>query len=201
MSKCHEKTAPLRTFEESLTLRIGRPTTLRPFVCDGSPLTCEVFIVGVNPASEMDEDFWSFWRPGVGFDKSRWFEAYVAARARKPLRPGKTRRNRLSTTRRIMEQISEEASPVRILETNIYSVSSPDARSLAESDKSASTFDWLLSEIQPRLIVAHGRDAEAHLKARQAYPGTDMWFVPHFSRGWSQERARELGRDVKAACG
>lgn len=77
---------------------MGRPTSLRPFVCDGSPLDCEIFIVGANAATAMG-DFWDFWLPGVGMDKAAWFAAYKAARAQKPLAPGKTRRMAVSPTR------------------------------------------------------------------------------------------------------
>ena len=58
----------LSSFEQRLAALIGKPTDLRPFVCDGSPLDCRVFIVGFNPASALDEDFWKFWDPSIGFD-------------------------------------------------------------------------------------------------------------------------------------
>ena len=62
-------------FEAALAELVGRPSDLRPFVCDGSPLDCEIFIVGANAATAMG-DFWDFWHPGVGMDKAAWFEAY-----------------------------------------------------------------------------------------------------------------------------
>ena len=57
----------LKQFESELRSLTG-PSALRPFVCDGSPLTCRVFIVGINPATSMTTDFWQFWRAGTGFD-------------------------------------------------------------------------------------------------------------------------------------
>lgn len=93
----------LEKFGDRLAALIGAPTDLRPFVCDGSPLTCDVFIVGFNPATTMSADFWQFWRPGVGFNKVAWFDAYKEDRQLKPLKPGKTRRNAVSTTRRVMD--------------------------------------------------------------------------------------------------
>ncbi len=42
----------LTEFGSELEALIERPTALRPFVCDGSPLSCTVFIVGYNPATE-----------------------------------------------------------------------------------------------------------------------------------------------------
>lgn len=57
----------LQSFESGLEAIIGRPTTLRPFVCDGSPLDCRVFIVGFNPATDSEVDFWNFWSSHRGF--------------------------------------------------------------------------------------------------------------------------------------
>lgn len=117
----------IEKFEDELAALIGAPTDLRPFVCDGSPLTCDVFIVGFNPATTMSSEFWQFWRTGVGFDKVAWFAAYKKDRQLKPLKPGKTRRNAVSPSRRVIEMILEGAAPYRCLETNIYSASTEQA--------------------------------------------------------------------------
>lgn len=109
----------LNEFENGLLALIGQPTDLRPFVCDGSPLDCKIFIVGLNPASQMTNDFWSFWRSGVGFDKGRWFEAYKADRVARPLAPRKTRRQAVSNSRKIIEWVISEVGLARCLETNI----------------------------------------------------------------------------------
>lgn len=61
----------LQTFQKELEALIGKPTDLRPFVCDGSPLACKVFVVGLNPASEMDGNFWDYWDSSRGSDKAR----------------------------------------------------------------------------------------------------------------------------------
>lgn len=41
-------------FELQLEALIGRPSTLWPFICDGSPLDCPVFFVGTNATTELD---------------------------------------------------------------------------------------------------------------------------------------------------
>ena len=43
----------LDDFERALVALIGRPTGLRSFVCDGSPLKCDVFLVGFHLATTM----------------------------------------------------------------------------------------------------------------------------------------------------
>jgi hypothetical protein len=53
---------------------------LRPFVCHGSLLACEVFIVGFNPATAMDQPFWEYWSDETGFDKPRFMRDYLQKR-------------------------------------------------------------------------------------------------------------------------
>jgi hypothetical protein len=110
----------LQYFECRLIELIGRPTDLRLFVCDGSPLECRAFIVGFNPATASEKDFWTFWDPNTGFKKSEWLQNYIRERRQRPLKPGRTRRNTISSTRRVIDWIVSEASPLKILETNIY---------------------------------------------------------------------------------
>lgn len=181
----------INSFERDLAALIGKPSVLRPFVCDGSPLECKVFIVGFNPATPSSIDFWAFWRSGHGFQKAAWYENYLRERREQPLRPGKTRRNPISNTRRVIDWILAEASPVKCLETNIHSLPTEEAKDLSATQRSTAPLDFLLRTIMPRLIIAHGNKAIAHIgtlhgKAR-AIP------VPHF-RSLPQLRALELGR-------
>ena len=188
----------IRSFETELIKLIGKPTDLRPFVCDGSPFRCDVFIVGLNPATKMSEDFWKFWRSGHGFDKNVWLEAYKKDRQLRPLKPGKTRRNAISNSRRVIDWVLEDASPIRCLETNIYSSPTEQAVDLASEKRITKPFDFLLSKIQPRLIVVHGDDAARHI--HMCVAGGRIITVPHFSRGWSQKSARALGQQIKNEC-
>lgn len=182
-------------FEDELAALIGAPTDLRPFVCDGSPLICDVFIVGFNPATPMSADFWQFWRSGDGFDKEAWFEAYKRERQLRPLKPGKTRRNSVSPSRRVIDKVLEGASPHRCLETNIYSASTEQAVDLASEQRITAPFDFLLANIKPRVIVAHGVDAVEHIRKKNI--DAKVFPVSHFSRGWSHEEALALGVKIK----
>jgi hypothetical protein len=184
----------LSYFEQKLAALVGRPTELRPFVCDGSPLDCRVFIVGFNPASASERDFWDFWNPKTGFDKPAWFRNYLQERARCPLKPGKTRRNPVSNTRRVIEWIVSEASPVKFLETNIYSAPTEEAKDLAVHQRLTAPFDFLLDEIKPSLIITHGKEAADYLRMRT--PSASVMNLSHLSRGWSESRARELGQNI-----
>lgn len=185
-------------FSREMVSLIGKPSDLRPFVCNGSPIECEVFIVGINPASEMSCDFWDFWSDSHGFDKCTWFETYKAERRNRPLKPGKTRRNEVSNTRRVIEWIVGEAYPTKCLETNIYAKATEEALDLEGRNRITAPFDYLLDRIAPKLVVAHGEDAAEHLHAQN--PECELMCVPHFARGWSEKRARELGLAIREAC-
>lgn len=193
---------PVKTLQEfttALQALIGVPSVLRPFVCEGSPLECDAFIVGFNPATEMDVDFWSYWSEHTGFSKSRWFEDYKLERRNRPLKPGKTRRSEVSNTRRVIDWLSASALPVKCLETNIYSAPSAESSDLGAKDRVSDAFDFLLETVSPRVIVAHGKDAAEHLAGRANT--VRILNVSHFSRGWSRERAADLGHEIKIICG
>ncbi|MBC3909660.1 hypothetical protein [Undibacterium umbellatum] len=181
----------LEKFEIELKNLIEKPTGLRPFVCNGSPLECKVFIVGFNPASSMSTDFWNFWTTQEGFDKSKWFEEYKKERQLSPLRPGKKRRNTVSNSRRVIEWVLEGASTLQCLETNIYARATEQAADLKTELRIATNFDFLVKKIKPLIIVTHGRDAESHIQSTATT--AKIISVPHFSRGWSKEKALALG--------
>lgn len=188
--------ADLKAFEDGLVKLIGKPTPMRPFVCDGSPLDCKVFIVGFNPTTSSD--FWEFWQPD-GFNKSVWLETYKRTRLLEPFEPGKTRRSTISSTRRAIELIVEAASPVKILETNIYPTPSKRAKDLKKQQLCTGTFDFLLKTVKPVLIITHGKDAARHLERFES--AAKVINETHLSRGWSDERARQLGLDIAQYCG
>lgn len=122
----------LERFALGLANLIGKPSSLRPFVCEGSPLKCRIFIVGHNPATPSDRDLWSDWGPH-GFDKAKWMRAYLEERANRPLKPGKTFRPKVSPSRRVIDQVIAAAG-VPILEPNIFAGPSPDMQSLRKRD-------------------------------------------------------------------
>jgi hypothetical protein len=208
------KIQTLPDFEQRLRRIIGSGDRVRPFVCEGSPLACRAFLVGANAATELNQPFWHFWTTGQGFDKDRWFEAYKHERANKPLKPGKTRRNPVSNTRKRLDWIVEEASPCRCLETNIYSVPTEELRDLRDSERATAVFDFLIDAIEPSILVFHGKDAKEHAEAHFSVTlRDDTWTdnlvrgrmvraiaVSHFSRGWSEAAARELGQRIRIRC-
>lgn len=182
----------LDAFERDLIALIDKPTDLRPFVCEGSPLDCSVFLVGLNPATSLAADFWQFWDADRGYDKARWFRHYLAERAAEPLKLGKKSRPAVSPTRRNIEAFVEGAGGARVLETNIYAKASDDLKSLAPASRELAPFRFLIDAIRPKVIVVHGKLA---VEAMAKLPVTSRVIAAdhHFSRKTSRETARALG--------
>jgi hypothetical protein len=175
------------TFAQGLAELIGRPSTLRAFVCDGSPLECSVFIVGLNPATASERDFWEYWHPVKGFMKAMWREDHVAERKK----AGEF--FTISPTRNAIERVELAAAPARILVTNIFSTPGKSAGYLEASQRDATAFDYLMSTIRPRLVIAHGLEAGAYLSTYE----TDavIWQRRHALK-WTSDYAAEMGRDI-----
>ncbi|MCO5730058.1 hypothetical protein [Rhizobium sp. SSA_523] len=140
----------LEQFEIQLAEIIGRPTNLRPFVCEGSPLDCSVFIVGYNPATKLDGDWWRFWTPGHGYEKRQWLDEYLA------------QRKEVSKTRARMQHIGDQLRGYNILEANIDA--RPSAKKSEYPRPITEPFDFLMSACRPKLVIAHGVDAVEHLQ-------------------------------------
>ena len=185
----------LDEFEQKLRKLVSRPTDLRPFICEGSPLDCKVFIVGFNPATPMSSDWWEFWRAGYGYDKAAWFDRYKADRMAAPLKKGKTRRQTISPSRRVIEAIVKAAAPVRVLETNIYPPPTTEMAGLPKGKRDTELLRFLLKTIQPTMIVTHGKQAAEVVQ--DLNPSGMIRKEDHFSRGWSNDKARDLGEKIK----
>lgn len=139
----------LDEFEAGLA-EIIKPS-FRPFVCEGSPLGCDVFIVGCNPATQMEGDWWDFWKSGYGHQKSLWKQEYLKQR------DGKT-----SKTRNRIEAIVGGLDNVRVLEGNIDA--RPSKKMTEYPKPHTKAFDYLLETCRPKVVIAHGVKAEAHLQ-------------------------------------
>ena len=147
----------------------------------------------------MKADFWEFWTPGHGYDKAKWFERYLAERAAKPLAPGRKQRQKVSATRRLMNQFVEGAGPVRVLETNIDARPTADANHLNLQNVETTTFEFLLHTIKPKVVVVHGQLAGEVI--RKIAPSAHLIFAErHFSRGTSNLMACDYGRLAAKEC-
>jgi hypothetical protein len=202
----------LLEFENSLREKLKSYEKPRPLICEGNPLECEIFIVGINSATEMQNDFWSFWSEKIGFNKPKWLESYILERKLKPLKPNKTRRNKLSNTRQRIEWIVESIKPFKTLETNLFVKATPTANELMSEDRESSVFEFLLETIKPKIIFIHGNEVIEYfenlynLKITKDKVAdfeilgtkTNILAMNHLSRGWSKQKSLELGKLLKS---
>lgn len=132
----------LRAFREELLKRLPSPHA-RPFVCDGSPLACRSFIVGLNAATRLEQPFTSYWSDEAGFLLGQFQHDYNATRSRKGNRP-------------VIEAISASIHPC--LETNLYAHPTKKARDLTPEDRKAPIIEFLFLTVRPRLVFAHSNE-------------------------------------------
>jgi hypothetical protein len=202
----------LSEFENDLREKLSVYDKPRPFICDGNPLSCEVFIVGINAATEMQNDFWSFWNQNIGFNKAQWIDIYISERKSKPLKPNKTRRNKLSNTRQRIEWITESLKPIKTLETNLFVKATPTADELKSGDRKSEVFEFLLTTIKPKIIFIHGNEVLEYFEKLYDITitknkidlfkifGTEVKILAmnHLSRGWGKQKSIDLGKTLKS---
>jgi len=198
----------LSEFSDSLrNLLADRPLS-RPFICRGSPLDCQVMLVGFNAATPMQAGFLDFWSDHEGFDFKAWQQAYVAERQAK----GKAAH---SATRRNLNRLqtavtAPNVSGSAILETNIFDYPSANKKQLLKTQQDTQIFDFLLHSVQPKIVISHGKDANQYLANRyQQQVNQDNWVelthqgqtfcwyaTSHLSRGWSYDKLDALGQHI-----
>ena len=115
----------------------------RPFVCDGSPYDCPIFVVGHNAATNLNQPFFQrYWSDDTGMLRETFEEDYAKTRSKKGVRPR-------------LDAISEGANPAKCFETNLYSVPSKKAKQLTAKDRDSTLFEFLLRELKPKVVFLH----------------------------------------------
>lgn len=199
----------LLNFKNKLFDKLKIYNNPRPFVCDGNPLECNIFIVGINPATKMEINFEDFWNED-GFDKQKWIEVYKYERANAPLKVGKKKRLLVSPTRKNIDHIIKHITSGKVLETNLYIKQTKEAHELKKKDKKTDIFELLINEIKPKIVVLHGKSVKyffrmkyddsisednfAEIKINNI--STLAYATKHLSRGWSFEKLEELAKKI-----
>jgi len=171
---------------------------LMPFVCNGNPLDAEILIIGFNPTTEYD--FWKFFTNKKGFDHIAELEDYIYQRALK------NKKTKLSNTRgrikRLEDNLWKKYPDLHILKMNLYAKATPNEAELLEKDRDLKIFNFLISNLRPKVIITHGKSAlnqinllnlndklYSHLKTASKLS------VSHFSR-LSYKEISEIAEDV-----
>ena len=189
----------LVTFERELRAVAG-DMAVRPFLCNGSPFDCQVFLVGINPATDIP--LWPYWSAERGCDKQGWLDAYCKKHG--GFRP----------TRARIERLLKSLAPTRALETNVFHHGSRREADLADEHKQTDVFDFLLEHLAPHVVFIYGRSAVNHLQrltgARMEhgiftpvrYQGLafDVYAGHHLSYQWSYSKVDQLGRELHSWC-
>ena len=135
----------------------GDPS-LRPFICDGNPLDSKIFIVGINPATQLESSFWDYYQDDK-FNKKKWLDDYIKHRKQR----GKIKT--LSPTRSKIEKLVQNSfAEYHCLETNVYSKPSGYLKDLADKDKNTDIFNFLIRSIRPKAILIHGKNPAEFIK-------------------------------------
>ena len=142
---------------------LPRPCHTRPFICEGFPDQQDVVVVGENPATQMDADWWEYWRPHGGFDRNRFMEDY---RKRRPVLRG---------TRARLERMKVEHG-LRVLETNIAN------ERIDGAGRNPTDNAWLLRLVvgQDIPVIVHGKKAQRAVSL--GFPELKSIPTRHFSR-------------------
>lgn len=190
----------LIAFDQQLRHLTNEAPEARPFLCDGLPFGCRVFLVGINPGKSSD--FWSRWSLTTGCDKQGWLSDYLDTHGR------------YSPTRERIERLFRAVAPIRCLETNVYATPSLRESDLAESGRDPRVFNFLLTRLRPEVVFVHGKTAIMHLSRLVNADFPLGAFVPvsyrdvsfdviagyHLSYQWSYAKVGELGRMLAERC-
>ncbi len=146
------------------------PCFERPFVCDGRPESCTVIIIGENPVTTMNKDWWSFWNDDAGFDLTSFEQTYEVSRSLIGKRP-------ISNTRLRLRRMRSRG--IRCLETNAFR-----NERLGGHGKGMANKELLQAFIeklpQLRAIVAHGNIASRCLSEMVLPGAVAKYCVGHF---------------------
>ena len=168
----------MHNWTQILKAVIPSPCYERPFVCDGFPDTCEVLVIGDNPATRLTVDRWSFWTDTSGFDYEHFLEVYKTERHK----AGK--RSKLSPTRWHLKRIRDKG--LNCIETNAFRNEGSDG---TRHDISNHAVLEVLLNNMPLLkgIIAHGTVAHECLDNIEVPTNVQTFRSCHFSRASYEE--------------
>jgi len=129
---------------------INQTVSNRPFMCDGSPLNCDVLVIGYNPSTSTP--FTPFWTVTNGCDKEGWLKEYA-----------KKNNINMKPTRKRLEILSKNIQSVgngkhKLLEANLYPYGAPSKAKLPKGLHDTKWIKYLLDTLDYKAIIALGDD-------------------------------------------
>jgi hypothetical protein len=177
---------------DELRKLIPRPCYDRPFVCDGLPVSCDVVVIGENPATKMNIDWWHFWDDENGFNLGKFEEAYEEARRVKDKPP-------ISRTRLRLRRLRWNG--LKCLETNFSS-----NEQLGGAGGGTPNVELLATLIDDhhllhlKAVIVHGSVAREYWRrlGLQLPTGVQFYCLPHLSRpGYA--KIDEVSRKIRGS--
>lgn len=158
----------------------------RPFVCCGFPSDCKIVIIGNNPATFLNKDWWEFWKETSGFDYRYFSQVYEKEREKQ----GRTRTSSTSRTRERFDRFRYNGFTC-LLETNVFSNEGGES----ERIRNRTVLEALLDNMprQTRIgVFAHGKYAKKFISNYQC--PTDWLVHPtcHLSLCSKEKRWAEI---------
>jgi uracil-DNA glycosylase len=152
----------MKTWTELLEKVIPSPCNDRPFVCNGLPDASKVMVIGENPATPTNKDWWSYWDDKKGFDYDAFLIDYKKNKNEQRKNAGKKElpevfdgvRNRFYHIR---------AKGVECIETNVYRNEKPDGAGKNRKINTALLKTLVVNNKNLKLIIAHGDKAQEGL--------------------------------------
>ena len=145
-------------------------TGLRPFVCDRFPCQSEAILIGENPATKLQTNWWDFWDEVGGFKYEEFAKKYHEVRPK------------ISPTRRNLAHFRKHHG-IPCVETNVYC---NEAERGEEEEKVANDrVVEVLLENMPKLraVVIHGAKARKFIGRDRRGQGISEALQPLVARG------------------
>ncbi len=160
---------------------VERAPGMRPFLCDGNPLTCTVAIIGVGHGATTS--FGPHWSDEKGMDRRSWMQAYGA------LHPEAIDGDQ-ARLERFLPQIAQRVIELNVPATRING----DAR-LSEDYRALDILQVMLCVVKPRAVICVGAAAlrVVHGLARS---GTPVIFAARELVDWDFQYERALAAEV-----
>tara|TARA_B110000483_G_scaffold242513_1_gene328594 strand:+ start:2301 stop:2825 length:525 start_codon:yes stop_codon:yes gene_type:complete len=148
---------------------LPKPCFERPFVCRGFPSDSIAIVVGENPATPMQRDWWDYWRNDSGFDYEEFVSSYMQEREKIG--------RRISNTRRRLDRIRNNG--VEVVETNAFRNERFDGVGVGYSNyKILSVLIANMPEL--RAVIAHGKHAAEWLSGANLSENIAVYNTRHF---------------------
>ena len=182
-----DRVEPDNEFARLLRDVLPAPCRDRPFVCDGLPQSCDVMLVGENPATDLGGDWWDLWSDTDGCDKIAADEAYLAGRRARLERKralGQMRARFISPThdRTALFDLRLRAGNSRLVVTNVHRNGHQDGAG-PEAISNLAVLRLLLVHMRRlKVVVVQGTKASKVLRGLDFPPTTVKIPSRHFSR-------------------